>query len=189
MPDREVELTKLLEIADARLVERIVVAEEISLAHVALSETVEDRFRDALGPVADSLDNRLSLLRELVRVRPVLEGKLASRRENAAVGRDFECLGHRRIQLRRLCLVTLETRFAADVANAVRLQVRTPIGKDVLALSVAEDAHQEADHANAGNSISKRGLHLRQPSRNGSRAGLSVYQSCRSANVSRLSLS
>jgi len=153
MADREVEFAKLFEITDACFVKRVVAPEQIRLAHVALSETVKDRFSDALRAIADGVDNRLTPSRKLVRVRPVLERELAARGDDAAVRRDLERLGHRRIQLRGLSFMTLEAGFAADVANALRVQVRTPIGENVFPLSIAEGAQEKADNANAGNPI------------------------------------
>src|SRR5690349_21776175 len=104
MTDRKVEPAEFFEVTDTRFVKNIVMPEEICLAHVALSETVKDRIRNALRPVADGVDDRLTLSRKLVSVRSVLEGELATRGDDAAVRRNLERLGHRRIQLRRLRL-------------------------------------------------------------------------------------
>jgi hypothetical protein len=121
MSDREVELPELLEITDACFVEQVVVPEQVRLPNVTLPKTVKDRFRDALVAIADCVNDRLALAREFVRVRSVFERQLSARGDDATVRRNLERLAHRRIQLRRLRLVTVDARFAAYVPNAVRV--------------------------------------------------------------------
>src|SRR6185503_13078045 len=153
MSDREIELAELFEVTDARLVEHIVVPEQIRLPDMSLSETIKNRFRNTAGAVAHGVDNGFALTREFVRVRSVFKRQPPAFGDDAAVGRDFERLAHRCAQLRRLCLVTLDAGFAADVANAVRLRVRTPVGENIVSLSISEDAHQQTDDARSDDSI------------------------------------
>ena len=153
MSDREVELAKFFKVTDARFVKNVVVTKQVRLADVALAETVKNRFANAFRAVADGVDDGIVLARELVCVRSVLERQLSARGDDATIRRDFERLAHWGIQLRRLRLVTVETRFAADIAHALRVRVRPPVGEDVLSLSVAKDAHQQRDRANPCESI------------------------------------
>ena len=153
MPNRKVELADLFKVTHTRFVKNIVVPEQVGLPDVALPKTIKDRFGNTLGAVTDSVDNQLTLSRELIRKRSVLERQLSAGGDDATIRSDFERLAHRRIQLRRLRLVTLEARSAAYVAHALSVRIRPPIGENVLALSVSEHAHQEADHTNTGDSI------------------------------------
>src|SRR5688500_15195760 len=81
MSDREIQFPKFFEITDARLVEDVVVSEEVGLADVALAKTIKDRLGNAISAVANSVDDRLALPRKLVRVRSVLERQLSAGRD------------------------------------------------------------------------------------------------------------
>ena len=153
MSDCEVEFADLFEVTDARFVEDVVVSKEVSLADMALSKTVKNRPGNVVVAVANRIDNRLALARKLVRVRSVFECQRTATGDDATVRRDLERLRHWRIQLRRLCLMTVDARLAADVPNAVWVEVRSPVGEDVLVLSVTEDANQHADYTYTGDSI------------------------------------
>ena len=82
---------------------------------------------------------RPSFARKLVSVTSVLERQSSACGDDAAVRRDLQRLGHRRIQLRRLRLVTFDTCLIADVTNAVCVLVRSPLGENVVTLGVAND--------------------------------------------------
>ena len=57
MADRETETAQLLEKTYACFVKQVVVAKEVSLAHVAFAKTVKDRRSDAVRSIRNRVDN------------------------------------------------------------------------------------------------------------------------------------
>src|SRR5262245_40047063 len=96
MTNREVELIELLKITDTRFVKNVVVPEEIRLAHVPFTKAIQDRRRDIFDAIRHRVDDVLSLLSELVSVVSVFESETVACREDLAIRRDLECVGHRR---------------------------------------------------------------------------------------------
>src|SRR5690349_15463056 len=66
----------LFEEADAALVERSVVPEDVGLPGLALPEGVENRLRKSLFAIGHNVDALLAAPRDLVSVRPCAENKL-----------------------------------------------------------------------------------------------------------------
>src|SRR5687767_10441675 len=121
MTNREIETAKFLEVAHARFVKHVVVSKQKRLPHVPLSETVENWFADTVFAVGNAVDDRLAFAREVVSVRTVAKRELALRGHDTTIRRDFQRLGHGRVQLRRLFGVTLDAGLIADVTNAARV--------------------------------------------------------------------
>src|SRR4051794_22897745 len=130
MTDREVERAKFLKIADACFIKKIVVTKHVSLTDVALSKAIKDRLRYAVRAVGNRVRDVLALPRELVSVLAVLECQATAFREDLAIRRDFQRLGHRCVHLRRFTLVTIEAGFVTDELDAARVCVRPPLGEE-----------------------------------------------------------
>jgi hypothetical protein len=132
--DRDVERARRLKVADAALVDRAVVPEDVGLPGHALPEAEEHRLRDGRRAVADRVRDAAAVARDPVGVRPVVEGERGARLQDPAVGRRFGGVGHRRgLLCARLSGVALRAAGRARVADA-RVVVRgTPPRRGLVA--------------------------------------------------------
>jgi hypothetical protein len=96
MTNREVELVEFLKIADTRFVKNVVVTKEICLAHMTLTEAIQDGRRNVFHTIGNRVGDFFCLAGELVSVVSVFESVTTARREYFAIRRDFERVGHRR---------------------------------------------------------------------------------------------
>ena len=144
--DREIERAEFLKVADAGLVKNVVVTKHVGLTDMPLTKAVKDRFRDGVGTVGNCVRDVLTSSREFVSVVTVLERQAGACREDLAIRRDFQRLGHRRVHLRRLARVTIETRFVADKLETARVCVRPPLREKRIRLRAADKHNQSTDY-------------------------------------------